>query len=86
MGPPSNWRLRHPSGAFNVSHIVLPGSVLASTAAELLARHSAATSGDGSCPACGSPAPCPVARHADAVLAATPDATAVPAPPLWAAA
>jgi len=58
-----------------VSYIVASDSVLARTAAELLARHSAEA---GTCPACGWPAPCPAARHADSVLAAAPAATPEP--------
>jgi hypothetical protein len=70
-----------------MAHIVLPGSVLASTAVEVLARHSAQPGGDGTCPACGWPAPCPAARHAELVLAVTPATGHSPAaPPLRAAA
>ncbi|WP_433201017.1 hypothetical protein ACQP00_29810 [Dactylosporangium sp. CS-047395] len=56
-------------------HIVRADSVLATTAAELLARHSADS---GLCPTCGWPAPCPAARHADLVLAAAPVPAAEP--------
>ncbi|MER7279194.1 hypothetical protein ABT369_32630 [Dactylosporangium sp. NPDC000244] len=54
-----------------MSYIVQSDSILANTAAELLARH-AAGAANGMCRACGSPAPCPAARHADSVLAAVP--------------
>ncbi|WP_433073451.1 hypothetical protein ACQP1P_25585 [Dactylosporangium sp. CA-052675] len=54
-----------------MSYIVQSDSVLASTAAELLARH-AVGAANGMCPACGWAAPCPAARHADSVLAAAP--------------
>jgi hypothetical protein len=54
-----------------LSYIVQIDSVLASTAAELRERHRPDGAG-GACPSCGWPAPCPAARHADVVLAATP--------------
>ncbi|WP_433041242.1 hypothetical protein [Dactylosporangium sp. CS-033363] len=59
-------------------HIVRSDSVLATTAAELLARHSADSDSGGICTACGWPAPCPAARHADLVLAAAPVPAAEP--------
>ncbi|MFI5914344.1 hypothetical protein [Dactylosporangium sp. NPDC051541] len=55
-----------------MTHIVLAGSVLAGTAAEILERHRAVADGDGTCVACGWPAPCPAAQHADLVRASTP--------------
>ncbi|WP_432837471.1 hypothetical protein [Dactylosporangium sp. CA-092794] len=64
-----------------MSHIVQADSVLARTAAELLARHTPPTHGGGVCPACETPAPCSTARHADLVLAAAPGRSA-PAPDL----
>ncbi|GAA3454581.1 hypothetical protein [Dactylosporangium matsuzakiense] len=73
-----------------MTNIVLPGSVLAGTAAELVERHRAEPGGDGTCQACGWPAPCPAAQHAGLVLASTPaarsGATGPVAPPLRAAA
>jgi hypothetical protein len=66
-----------------LSYIVRTDSVLASTAAELRERHRSDGDG-GACPACGWPGPCPAARHADLVLAATPGPVAaardIPAP------